>query len=129
MATTEKKTTESTKTPKTTTTPTNIEPNIAALLAYLFDIAGGLVFFLIEKDNKFVRFAAAQSLVLGVLNLALVWVVLPIFIGLTLGLGVILLPVYWLAYIAIRVVLMVKAYNNEEWEIPVIGKIARNFIK
>ncbi len=108
---------------------TGLEPNVAALLAYLLDIVGGLIFFLIEKDDKFVRFAGAQSMALGIANLAMVWMIIPIFSGLTLGFGVIIYPVYILAYIALRVVLMVKAYQKQEWELPIIGKIARSFIK
>lgn len=125
---------EEVKTEETKPTPKNnggtgLEPNIAALLAYLFDIIGGLVFFLIEKDNKFVRFAAAQSMSLGVLNLAVWWVIIPLLTTITFGFGFILWPVYSLGYLVIRIMLMVKAYNNEEWELPVIGKISRGFIK
>lgn len=106
-----------------------LEPNVAALLAYLLDIVGGLIFFLIEKDDKFVRFAGAQSTVLGIANLAIVWMIIPIFSGLTLDFGAIIYPIYVLAYVALRVVLMVKAYQKQEWELPVLGKIARSFIK
>lgn len=108
---------------------TGLEPNVAALLAYLFDIIGGLIFFLIEKDNKFVRFAAAQSMALGVANLVMWWVVVPLITTITFGIGFILWPVYGLGYLALRIVLMVKAYNNEEWELPLIGKISRGFVK
>ena len=41
---------------------TGIQPNVAALLAYLVGFVSGLVFFLIEKENKFVRFHAMQSI-------------------------------------------------------------------
>lgn len=120
---------EAPEAPKAAASGSGLEPNVAALLAYLFDIVGGLIFFLIEKDNKFVRFAGMQSLVLGVANLAVLWVILPILSAITLGFGLILYPLYWLGYIVLRIVLMVKAYQNQEMELPVLGKIARNFIK
>lgn len=110
-------------------TASGLEPNVAAILAYLFDFVGGLIFFLIEKDNKFIKFAAMQSMVLSVFYWALYLVVLPIFSVATVGFGVLLYPVLWLGYLALRIVLMVKAYNNEEWELPLIGKIARNVAK
>lgn len=108
---------------------TGLEPNIAALLAYLFDFVGGLIFFLIEKDNKFVRFAAVQSMVLSAIYWAIYLVVLPIISVATIGFGFFLYPVLWLGYVALRIVLMVKAYNNQEWEVPVVGPIARNVVK
>jgi uncharacterized membrane protein len=54
---------------------TGMQPNVAALLSYVLGWITGLIFFLIEKENKFVRFHAAQSLVvfgaLTVLQIAL----------------------------------------------------------
>src|SRR5215471_15484423 len=41
-----------------------IEPNLAAALSYFWII--GLIFFFIEKKNRFVRFHALQSLLFGV---------------------------------------------------------------
>jgi len=55
-----------------------LEENIAALLAYVFGWVSGLVFFLMEKDSKLVRFHAMQSIlfcvVIAVLGIAL-WIV------------------------------------------------------
>lgn len=118
--------TEAPKETKTAKTASGLEPNVAALLAYLFDFVGGLVFFLIEKDNKFVRFAAMQSLVLSVLYWAVFLVALP---AVTFGFSYLLTPLFGLGYLVLRIVLMVKAYQNEEWEVPVVGKMARNFVK
>ena len=42
-------------------TTINMEPNVAAGLSYLTWIAG-LIFFLVEKQNRFVRFNAMQSI-------------------------------------------------------------------
>lgn len=114
---------------------TGLEPNVAALLAYLFGWVGGLVFFLIEKDNKFVRFAAMQSIVFNVAGVAayfLLMVVTGIFAVVTNGIGALLgllAPIVWVGYIVVWIMLMVKAYQNEEWELPIIGKIARDAVK
>lgn len=111
-----------------------LEPNVAALLAYLFLLIGGIVFILIEKENKFVRFAAAQSIVLGILWAA-IWMVVPFLIGAlaiaTGGLGALLgllFPLIGLGFLILWIMLMVKAYQNQEWELPVIGKIARKYV-
>ena len=112
---------------------TGLEPNVAALLAYLFLGVGGLVIYLIEKDNKFVRFAAMQSIVLAVAVVAFQIIFGLIFIPLLFsGLGTIMSLVSTIVYVGFVVVwimLMVKAYQNQEWELPVLGKIARNAIK
>jgi len=45
---------------------TGLDANIASLLAYLFSWIGALVFLFIEKESQWVRFNAAQSLVVSV---------------------------------------------------------------
>lgn len=113
---------------------TGLQPNVAAVLAYLFGWLGGLIFFLIEKDNKFVRFAAMQSILLNVAGVAIYFVLMFVSVALgtvTGGFGVLsifLMPLVWIGYLIIWIMLMVKAYNNEEWELPVIGGIARNAV-
>lgn len=113
---------------------TGLEPNVAALLAYLFGFVGGLIFFLIEKDNKFIRFHAMQSLILNIAMVA-IWIVLmiviPILAVATGGLGGILYlftPILWIGFLIVWIMAMVKAYGNEEWEIPIIGKMARKYV-
>lgn len=120
-------TTEETKTETPPTASSGLDPNVAALLAYLFGWVGGLVFFLIEKENKFVRFAAMQSILLNV-AIFVVYFVVSIIAGFTFGLGAILLPLVGLGSLVLWIMLMVKAYQNQEWELPVIGKIARDVI-
>jgi len=33
-----------------------------------------------------------------------------------------------LGLVAVQILLMVKAYNNEEWELPTIGAMARKYV-
>ena len=48
-----------------------LEPNLAGALSYLLGIITGIVFFVVDKDDDFVRFHAAQSIVLSVVVIAL----------------------------------------------------------
>ena len=96
-------------------TSSGIEPRFAALLAYAFGVITGLIFFLTEKENKFVRFHAMQSICISV-ALFVVSVVLS-FVPL-LGALVSLLG------IALWIVLMVQAYKGEWFRLPVIGDFA-----
>jgi len=130
--------TEPVEAPKTTNTNkpgTGLEPNVAAMLAYMFGWVSGLIIYLIEKDDQKVRFAAMQSIVLSVTLMVGYWV-LGFVVGMitlaTLGYGVILtliFPILGLGAFILWIMLMVKAYQGEEWELPVVGKIARGFIK
>ena len=65
-------------------TSMGMESHIAAGLSYFFSPILPLIFFLIEKSNRFVKFHAAQSMILGIG--AVVWfivvgIILPIVIG------------------------------------------------
>ena len=45
---------------------TGLDANIAALLAYLLGLLGGLIFFFMEKNSRFVKFHAMQSILFNV---------------------------------------------------------------
>ncbi len=100
----------------------SIEPNIAGLLCYLGGWVTGLIFYLIEKENKFVRFHAMQSIVVfGAFTVlcivfGIMWVV-PV-------LGALLSALAWIAGLILWIMLMVKAYQGEKWKLPVAGDIA-----
>jgi len=51
-------------------TSTGLQENIAGLLCYVLGWVTGIIFLFIEKENKFVRFHAVQSIVVfGVLSI------------------------------------------------------------
>ena len=98
---------------------TGIQPNVAGLLCYLVGIISGLIFFLIEKENKYVRFHAMQSmLIFGA------FFVLNIVLGLIPVVGWGLLPVASILELIIWIVMMVKAYQGEKLKLPIVGDIA-----
>lgn len=100
--------------PQTNTNQT--EGNLKAALTYALGWITGLIFLLTEKEDKFIRFHAAQSLVVfGGLTL---FSFVPI-IGQLLGL------VLWPLSFILWIVLMVKAYKNEEFELPGVADLAR----
>ena len=104
-------------------TSMGMEQNVAGLLCYVVGWVTGLIFFLMEKDNKFVRFHAMQSIVVfGVLTVAsIILGVIPI-IGWIVGwlLGIVAL-VLW-------ILLMVKAYQNQWYKLPWAGDFAEKHI-
>jgi uncharacterized membrane protein len=112
-------------------TSTGIAANVAGLLCYLIGWISGLIFFLIEKENKFVRFHALQSMIvfgaLFILNIAI-----GFFVGILAAMGVgFLVPLFSLfnillaiAAFVLWILLMIKAYQGEKFKLPVVGDIA-----
>ena len=99
---------------------TGLAPNVAGALCYLLGLVTGIVFLMIEKEDRSVRFHAMQSIILSVAVL-----VVSIILGFIPVFGWLLALPINLAVGVLWVVLMVKAYQGEEWEVPVLGKIAR----
>jgi uncharacterized membrane protein len=101
-------------------TSTGLDANLAAALSYLVGFVSGIVFLVIERENRFVRFHALQS-VLAFGAITLLWVLLnavPL-LGFVLGVLVIIpgSAIIWLF-------LMFKAYQGEEFKLPIVGSIA-----
>lgn len=90
---------------------TGMQPNVAGLLCYLAGWITGLIFYLIEKESKFVRFHAMQSIIVSVSCIVLMFVpIVNLFIA--------------LAYFILWIVLMVTAFQGKKIKIPLAGNIA-----
>lgn len=121
---------------------TGLAPNVAAAISYIWIV--GLVLFFIEKDNKFVRFHAMQSVLYGVLW-TVVMIVLavlnaiiaivggvasaaagdPGIIGLLISLiSLVIWLIVPLVYIGGLIFAAVKAYQNTKLKFPIIGNMA-----
>ncbi|MCK5653582.1 MAG: DUF4870 domain-containing protein [Dehalococcoidia bacterium] len=107
---------------------TGIEPNIAGLLCYVLGWVTGLVFFLIEKDDEFVRFHAMQSIIVfGALHVAMIimWVFYWIpYVGI---LFMVVASLISIAAFVLWIILMVKAYQGERYKLPVAGELAEKY--
>ena len=104
-------------------TSTGINQNVAGMLCYLVGWITGLIFFLIEKDNRFVRFHAMQSMMtFGALT------VLFMVLGFVPFIGWMLFPILGIVQVVLWIFLMVKAYQGEQFKLPVIGDLAEKNI-
>ncbi len=114
-------------------TSLNMEENVEGALCYLLGWLTGIVFYLVEKDNEFVRFHARQS-ILTFLPLSILSFIFSggfMFGGALLygGLGIwallsLLGTLLWLLTLILWLVLMFKAYQGERFKLPVVGDIA-----
>jgi uncharacterized membrane protein len=119
--------------------PTNlgVAPNVGGLLCYAPCCIGlifSIVVAIVEKQSRFLRFHAFQSLLLhaAVFVVAIAVQIFLVILGM-LSSGLALLgSLLWLlvavALLAANIFLMVKAYNNQEFEIPTLGAMARNWV-
>jgi uncharacterized membrane protein len=126
---------------QTAKSSTGLDENVAALLSYIAGWVSGLVFFLIEKDSRLVRFHAMQSILLNAVALVvgvvlwIIWAfgtlifasisdVLGSLVGLVLGL---LIFVFWIGMLIALVMCLIKAFQKQYFKLPVIGNFAEKF--
>ena len=115
-------------------TQTGMAENVAGLLCYLLGWVTGIIFFLIDK-RPFVRFHAAQSIVVfGGLHIINIVVAIIFGAGLMMmggggsfGLGWALYRLIGLVAFVLWILLMVKAYQGQKFEVPVAAGIAKSF--
>ncbi|HEY0365668.1 MAG TPA: hypothetical protein VGC73_04290 [Pyrinomonadaceae bacterium] len=120
---------------------TGLDENLAALLSYVFGWISGLVFFLIEKNSRLVRFHAMQSLLLNAaaLVIGIVFWIVAVISSLVVGyISGILGFIVWIVMVLVGVVLviglvvaaiisLIKAYQGQYFKLPVIGNYAEKF--
>ena len=126
---------------QTTKSSTGLDENIAALLSYIFGWVSGLIFFLIEKDSRLVRFHAMQSIMFNVLVYILLFVVwIATFVlwmvaaaigdvfGMIVGiLSFLLWTVFGVGVLIAAILCLVKAFQGQYFKLPIIGNFAEKF--
>jgi uncharacterized membrane protein len=124
-----------------------LDPKVAAALSYIWIV--GVIFFFIEKENKFVRFHAMQSIIFGIANSVILVVLMVVAFVLTIVMGVggamvggalglivsLLGWLIWLLFALVIIVLMlglvfaaVKAYQGQMFKLPIIGNMAEKIV-
>lgn len=123
-----------------------LDPKVAAALSYIWIV--GVVFFFIEKENKFVRFHALQSIIFGISN-SVIMTVLAVLAGILTfvgfgasaaiggGIGMIaslLVWIIWLLFWLVALALLIglifaaiKAYQGQKFKLPIIGNLAEKY--
>ncbi|MDX1623701.1 MAG: DUF4870 domain-containing protein [Gemmatimonadota bacterium] len=108
-----------------------LDPQLAGLLAYLVPPITGIIFLLIEKANRVVRWHAAQSTVFGIAWIVL-WVVFTILstilstvVPVFGAIGSLLIwLVIFLGGFVIWVICLIKGYSGEMWRMPIVAPYA-----
>jgi uncharacterized membrane protein len=115
-------------TPMGGTSSLGLSQNVASGLSYVFGWVSGLIIFLTEKQNRFVRFHAMQSILffggvtvvsilLGILG---VIPALGLFVGLLRDLVGIVSFVGW-------IILMINGFQGKYFKLPIVGDYAEKY--
>jgi uncharacterized membrane protein len=104
---------------------------VPCCIGFVFAVVAAIV----EKQSRFVRFHAFQSLLLhgAIFVLMCGVVIVQTALGLA-GLGLVgllfnlVLMIVGLGLLAVDVLLMIKANAGEEFELPVVGPMARQWV-
>ena len=105
----------------------DLDEKIAGLLSYALCFVSGVFFYIMERENKFVRFHALQSTV-WFLALCIAQFILGLFGGLPI-IGILfrfLDGAVWLLGLGSWIYLMYMAYKGAEFKIPVLGDVVWN---
>jgi uncharacterized membrane protein len=115
-----------------TSQSTGLPSNVAAAIACI-PLIGGIIFYILEKRDSFVRFYAMQSIILGGawILFVIVYSVAHAILTPIPAIGVIFSVILWIAwalvgvaFLVVFIVTVVKAFSGVRWEIPYIGPLA-----
>ena len=127
----------------TPATGSGLDPKIAGALSYIWIV--GLIFFFIEKENRFVRFHAVQSIIFGIASMVIIGVLAVLAVILTFvfsiggavvggGIGALIHLFVWLIWLIFWLLGLVfliglvfaalKAYQGQKFKLPIIGNMA-----
>lgn len=107
-----------------------LAPHLSATLAYLAGFVTGILFLVVEKENKEVRFHAWQSIFLSIaaivlhIAVSILAVILSGISGFLAGIVGFLGSLISIAILVFWIICMVKAYRLEHYRLPVIGDLA-----
>ncbi len=98
-------------------------------MACILPLITGLIFLLVEKKNEFIRYWAAQSLILGgamfAASIAL-QILFAILGAIHLGFLVLILGLVWmlvcLGMFVLWIVMLIKSFGGQKWDIPVVSQ-------
>ena len=106
-----------------------VQPNIAGLLCYVVGFVSGIFFLVLDpyKRDPFVRFHAFQSIFVSI-----AWFAVYFCVGILTAVAPYMFwRVIWmlhsllsLGFFVLWLFLMYKAYNYEQFKLPVIGELA-----
>ena len=116
--------------------PKKQQDNTLATVAYVLGLITGIIVLLLaERNDRYTRFHAAQSIFFHIAVVVVGWIISLLLIpfgfspAMVIGASLIVLPLYFLAALVIWSVLIIKAHNGIMFKLPYIGQLAENLTK
>jgi uncharacterized membrane protein len=107
-----------------------MSPNVEAGLSYVLTWVTGLIFFFMEKQNRFVRFHAMQS-ILFFGGLTVINIILSVIGGFGVpGIGLLVALISWAVGIVGLVgyiVLLINGFQGKYFKLPIVGDYAEKY--
>jgi uncharacterized membrane protein len=110
-------------------TSTGLNARNEAVFSYLLLWFSGLIYFLIERKNRFVRFHAAQSFITFAI-LSIVYGVLKLLAGIPI-IGLLFSPILGIFFVLsalIWLLLMFQAYRGKNFRLPIVSIYADSLV-
>jgi uncharacterized membrane protein len=109
-------------------TSMGMQPNVEAGLSYVFGWITGLIFFLVEKQNRFVRFHAMQSILFfgGITVIDIILNVIGNFGFLGLFTFLVSSAVGLIGFVG-WIVLLINGFQGKYFKLPIIGDYAEKY--
>jgi uncharacterized membrane protein len=115
---------------------TGMDAKVAVLLAYLFSWLGGLIIWLIEKENKFVKWNALQALILGICQFIIIilffWILTPIFVWAFWPLSMVFTAIGWICLVVlfvVAIICIVQGFQCKTFRTPGISSLTDKYFK
>src|SRR6266508_1771954 len=105
-------------------TSTGLPSNVAAAIACI-PLIGGIIFYILEKHDSFVRFYSMQSIILGgawllfsiaAFIVALIFRSIPVIAGVLDFFWGIIVAIINIAFVVLWIIATVKAFTSARWE-------------
>jgi len=111
---------------------TGLDSKIAVLLAYLFSWLGGLIIWIMEKENKFVKWNALQALILGAIGFVSM-MVFSVILGWIPYIGWFFFSwfgwVIWGISWVLAIICIIMGFSGKTFRIPGIAKLTDKWFK
>src|SRR5271157_5215163 len=112
-----------------------LDENVASAACYVLTWLTGIIFFVVEKENKTVRFHAMQSILTLFPLMIIIWIlgaIMSMMLFAAGGMGAfgiwgivsLIITLIWIIMLLLWLFLMWKAYSGEKFLVPIVGAIA-----
>jgi len=106
-------------------TPAGLTDNVASALCYALGLVTGILFLVLApyNQNRKIRFHAFQSIFMHA-AVIVVWIAMLLVSAISGGMLLFVMPLIWLGFFVLWLVLIIKAYQDQKLVLPIIGPLA-----